>query len=242
MFAATVARLSHGLSFGNRAVAIDAQHAAGEIAADVGIVGEVVVDAVEIGVVEAEPIGAGDEQRAVAREHDPPLGAFGDHLDVLQAPLVLRQPRPRDGLHPDLHRPPLGERLGPDALVEELDRPDRRRFAFRRREVGEVERPVAREVGIEQQVVQALRGDGLHAGGTPASGADTTPSGRTIRIVPLASVMRKLPLGRNAMLHGPLSRLVTVSTVNAADGFDGAGAFVCPAKRRLRPARLAVDA
>jgi hypothetical protein len=31
------------------------------------------------------------------------------------------------------------------------------------------------------------------------------------------------------MLQGPLSRLVTVATVNAADGFDGAGAFVCPA-------------
>jgi hypothetical protein len=41
--------------------------------------------------------------------------------------------------------------------------------------------------------------------------------------------MRKLPLGRNAMLHGPLRRFVTVSTVNGGDSFDGFGAFVCPA-------------
>ena len=57
----------------DRSVAVDAQHAPGEVAADVGVVGEVVLDAVEIRVVEAEPIGAGDEQRAVAREDDAAL-------------------------------------------------------------------------------------------------------------------------------------------------------------------------
>jgi hypothetical protein len=35
------------------------------------------------------------------------------------------------------------------------------------------------------------------------------------------------------MLHGPLKRLVTVVTAIGADGFDGAGAFVCPANAGL---------
>jgi hypothetical protein len=35
----------------------------------------------------------------------------------------------------ELHRPALGERPGPHALVEEFDRPGARRFAARRREI-----------------------------------------------------------------------------------------------------------
>ncbi len=41
-------------------------------------------------------------------------------------------------------------------------------------------------------------------------GADTTPSGRTIRIVPMPSVTNKFPSARNASDHGPLSRLMMV--------------------------------
>src|ERR1700704_1717637 len=69
--------------------------------------------------------------------------------------------------------------------------------------------------------------------GTPARGADTTPSGRTIRIVPALSVTRKLPSGRNATHHGPLSLVVTVSMVNAGDGVAGGGALVCPGNAGL---------
>src|SRR5262249_22188554 len=64
-------------------------------------------------------------------------------------------------------------------------------------------------------------------------GADTTPSGRTVRIVPLFSVTRKLPSGRNWSPQGAFRRFVIVSTVNFGDGFDGAGASVCPAKAGL---------
>ena len=68
----------------------------------------------------------------------------------------------------------------------------------------------------------------LFTPGTPDNGAETTPSGLTTLSVPLASVIRNLPLGRKAMLHGPLRRFVTVSTVNGGEGFAGFGAFVCP--------------
>src|SRR5581483_4215763 len=64
--------------------------------------------------------------------------------------------------------------------------------------------------------------------GTPAIGADTTPSGRTMRISPRLSVTRKLPSGRNANDQGLVSLVVMVSTTSFGDAFDGAGAFVCP--------------
>jgi hypothetical protein len=59
-------------------------------------------------------------------------------------------------------------------------------------------------------------------------GAETTPSGRTILIVPMLSVTRKLPSGRNARDQGLVSRAVIVSTLISADGFDGGGASVWP--------------
>ena len=151
--------------FRDRPVAVDADDAAGEVPADVGVVGEIVLDAVEVRVVEAEAIGAGDEQRAVRRQHDAALAAaVEDDLDVLQAPVVLAQPRPGHPLHPDVHRPAFGERFGPDLFVEGLEGPHAGRLAARRREVGEVEHPVAGEVRIEHDVVQALRADHLDAG------------------------------------------------------------------------------
>jgi hypothetical protein len=59
-------------------------------------------------------------------------------------------------------------------------------------------------------------------GGTPPIGFETTPSRRTVRIVPVPSVTRKLPSGRNAIDHGPLSRVVIVSTFSAGEGVEGA--------------------
>ena len=64
-------------------------------------------------------------------------------------------------------------------------------------------------------------------------GADTTPSGRTMRMVPMPSVTRKLPSGRNTSDHAPPILAVMVSTVNAGEGFVGAGAVVWPGKAGL---------
>jgi hypothetical protein len=61
-----------------------------------------------------------------------------------------------------MHCPALGQRLRPDVLVKEFDGPGGGRLPFRRREIREVERPVLREVRIEQHVVQPLGGDRLH--------------------------------------------------------------------------------
>ena len=147
----------------NRAVAPDAQHAAGEIAALVGVQHRVALVAVEIRVVEPEAIGTGHEQVAVASELDAPLGAVGQVTHGLEPRVVLAQTGPRHLFHADVQEPPLGQRLGPHVLVEEVQRPRARRLARRRREVGEVERSVAREVGVEQQIVQSVRADRLDA-------------------------------------------------------------------------------
>ena len=53
----------------------------------------------------------------------------------------------------------LRERLVPDVVVVVLDRPLLRGFAFRRREVREVHVAIRREIRIEHDVVEALRGD-----------------------------------------------------------------------------------
>src|SRR5213593_2968400 len=66
-------------------------------------------------------------------------------------------------------------------------------------------------------------------GGSPEIGAETTPSGLMVRIAPLLSVTRKLPSGKKANDHGPLSRAVIVCTEKAAEGFAGGGASVWPA-------------
>jgi hypothetical protein len=58
-------------------------------------------------------------------------------------------------------------------------------------------------------------------------GPDTTPSGLTVRMVPLFSVTRKLPSGRKASDQGAFNLAVMVSIVNFGDGFAGAGASVC---------------
>ncbi len=146
----------------NRAVGIDAHDAAAEVAADVGVVREIVVDAVEVRIVEAERVGAGDEHRAVGREGDAPLHArLGDHLDVLETAIVLAQPAAADALGADVEHAALGERLRPDVLVEVLDRPLPGFLALGRREIGEIDEPVGGEVRIEHDVVEALRGDDL---------------------------------------------------------------------------------
>ena len=69
--------------FGNRPVAIDAYDAAGEVAANVGILSEIVVDAVEVRIIEAKPVGAGDEERGVSTDDNAALGALGQNVDVL---------------------------------------------------------------------------------------------------------------------------------------------------------------
>src|SRR5678816_2588371 len=69
--------------------------------------------------------------------------------------------------------------------------------------------------------------------GTPASGADTTPSGLTIRIVPAFCVTRILPSGRNAIAHAPVSPPAIVCVANGGDGFAGRGASVWPANAGL---------
>ena len=65
-------------------------------------------------------------------------------------------------LHPDLHQATLRQRFGPDVLVDEVQRPGAGRLSRRRREVGEVERAVAREVRVEHHIVEPLRGGLLH--------------------------------------------------------------------------------
>jgi hypothetical protein len=45
-------------------------------------------------------------------------------------------------------------------------------------------------------------------------------------MVPILSVTRKLPSGRNAMDHGVVSLAVIVSTVICGEGLAGGGAFV----------------
>src|SRR5262245_19405809 len=49
-------------------------------------------------------------------------------------------------------------------------------------------------------------------------------------MVPPPCVIRKLPSGRKAMAHAPVSPVAIVSTLNGGDGFDGAGASVWPGK------------
>ena len=164
------------------------------------------------------------------RQHDPALAAaVEDDLDVLQAAVVLAQARAGHALHADVHRAPLGERLRPDAFVEVLDRPEPGRLAARRREIGEIEQPVAGEIRVEHDVVQALRADDLdarHAGNRQRDHA----VGWMIRIAPTLSLTSKFPSGRNATHHGLLSRLVIVSIVKGGDGFAGGGALVWPGK------------
>ena len=147
-----------GIVLWNRAVAADPEDAPGKVAADIRIVREVVIDAIQVGVVEPETIGPGDKQRPVAADDNAALRALSEDVDVLQPPIIRTQPRPGDPLCAELHRPALGEWSGPDALVEVLDRPRRRRLAPWRRKVGEVEEPVSREVGVQHDIVQALGG------------------------------------------------------------------------------------
>src|SRR6185369_1443388 len=78
--------------------------------------------------------------------------------------------------------------------------------------------------------------------GTPANGAETTPSRRTIRMVPPLSVTRKLPSGRKASENGELRRLVMVSTFSAGEGFAGFGASVCLGKAGFGLGGLPVNA
>jgi hypothetical protein len=152
-----------GIVFRNRAITVDANDAAGEVAAYIRVVRERVFNAVEIGVVEAKAVGAADQQRSVAGDDDATLDAFGEDVNVFKTRTVLAQTSASHTLRSELHCPAFGERLGPDALVEELDGPRRRRLTLRRSEVREVQRPIFREVGIEDDVVQTLRGDGLHS-------------------------------------------------------------------------------
>src|SRR5678816_1809848 len=69
--------------------------------------------------------------------------------------------------------------------------------------------------------------------GTPASGADTTPSGLTIRMVPAFCVTSRLPSGRNAIAHAPVSPVAIVCVLNGDDALAGRGASVCPGKAGL---------
>ena len=57
----------------NRAVAIDANHAPGEIAADIRVVCEVMLYTIKIRIVKAEAIRASDEKLAIRRDYDAAL-------------------------------------------------------------------------------------------------------------------------------------------------------------------------
>src|SRR5205085_1101276 len=98
--------------------------------------------------------------------HDAALGAFGEYVDTFDAELVFAQAGSRDSLRSDLQSAAFGERKRPDFLVEIFDGPGAGGLAFGRSEVGEIERAILREIGIEQEIVQALGGDcfyGWHA-------------------------------------------------------------------------------
>ena len=150
------------------AVGIEANHAAREVAAHVGLERRRVLGAVEIGVVEAECVGARHVHRAVAREYDAPLDApLDEHFEVLEAAIVGRELRAAHALGAQIEHAALGERLVPDFVVVMLDGPLTRGFAFRRREIREVDVAVRREIRVEHDVMEALCGDdldGRHAG------------------------------------------------------------------------------
>ena len=207
-----------------------ADHAAGEVAPHVGVVREhAALDAVEIGVVEAERVGAGDEHRAVGREHDATLDVRLDQdVEVLEPAVVRRKLRAPDGLLTEVQHASLRERLVPDLVVEVLDRPFLCGFALRRCEVGEVDVAVLGELRVEHDVVEALRRSDLHrrhAGDRVRHFA----VGRDRAQVAAPLLTRKLPSGRNAIAHGPMSLSVIVS-VRYFDFCFGGGASVWPAK------------
>src|SRR5437773_11898770 len=64
--------------------------------------------------------------------------------------------------------------------------------------------------------------------GTPERGADTTPSGLTIRIIPAFWVTSRLPSGKNAKAQAPWSPSATCWTTKGDDGLAGRGASVWP--------------
>src|SRR5690606_36730037 len=131
--------LEPGVVGRDRAVWIQADRAAAEVSGDVRIVQKVALDAVYVGVVEAERVGAGDDQRAVGREQDTPLDAALDqYIDVLEPERVLAEPGTPDALSSDAEDAPLGKRQSPNVLVQMLGRPHAARFALPRREVGEI--------------------------------------------------------------------------------------------------------
>jgi hypothetical protein len=111
-----------------------------------------------------------------------------------------------------------------------VQRPGARRLARRRREVGEVQRAVAREVRVEQQVVQARARRSSSRPARRQSAPTRQPFGCTTRIVPPFCVIRKLPSGRNATAHAPVSPVADRLDVEGRRRAAGGGASVWPGK------------
>jgi len=151
----------------NRAIPIDPQHASREVTANIGIVGKVVLHAVVFRFGQPEAVRAGYQECAIRSEHDAAFRALHQNLDVLQTRVVFAEPRVRHTFHSNRHRAAFRQRFGPDILVEELVGPKSRLLTPGRREVAKVEEAILREPGIQQDVMQTLRGhhfDTRHAG------------------------------------------------------------------------------
>ena len=95
-----------------------------------GLLGEVVFDAVEIGIVKAEAVGAGYEECAIGGEDDTAFAsAVDEHFHVFKAFVVFTQTGAGYALHSEVHGAAFGERFGPDLLIEEFGGPEGGVFA-----------------------------------------------------------------------------------------------------------------
>ena len=110
-------------------------------------------------------------------------------------------------------------------------------FAFRRSEVGEVQRPVPAKSGSSTTSCRPWAATDF-MGGSPVSGAETEPSGRTTRIVPPFCVTSSAPSGRNANAHAPVRPPATGWTATGGEGLAGGGRIGLSLKGGLRLRRL----
>ena len=135
----------------------DAQHAARIVAADVRLCREVALLTVEVGVVKPKPIGARHQQAAIAGQGNAPLGALHHHLHIGQAAIVGGQLGSSHHLHAQVVPTALGQGHGPHLGIPMRQRPSLAWFTGRWRQIGEIHPAVAREVRVQQHIVQTMR-------------------------------------------------------------------------------------
>ena len=185
-----------------------ADHAAGKIAADVGLGGEVMFHAVELGFVVPEAVRADAPDRAIARQHQPAFGAAADEAHILEAQAVRGKLRAGNALHADLHHAALCQRHRPDVLIQLPQWKPAPGLPVERGKVREVQGAVARKVRVQQHIVQALCAD-LLDGRQALDVRPQVPSARMMRIRPCDCSTRISLPGRKAMLQAPVRPVAT---------------------------------